>query len=92
MKRIGTFLGVARVLAQKTTAQASRAEPLMQLNPRVAVRDAGKRTERLARLVTFLADYRMALREWRKGNRTIIFPAGTYLMRVACGVACAGAG
>ena len=92
VKRIGTFLGVARVLAQKTTAQARREEPLMQLNPRVAARDAGRRTERLARLVTFLADYRMALREWRKGNRSFIFPAGTYLMRVACGVACAGAG
>jgi len=92
VKKIGTFLGVARVLAQKVTARTSREEPLGQLNPRVAGRDARRRTERLARLVSFLADYRTALREWRRGNRSIIFPAGTYLMRVACGVACAGAG
>ena len=92
VKKIGTFLGAARVLAQKVTARTSREEPLGQLNPRVAGRDAGRRTEHLARLVSFLADYRTALREWRQGNRSIIFPAGTYLMRVACGVACAGAG
>jgi REP element-mobilizing transposase RayT len=92
VRRIGTFLGVARVLAQKTTARAIREEPLGQLNPRVAGRDAGERIERLAGLVSFLADYRTALREWRSGSRSVTFPAGTYLMRLACGVVCAGAG
>ena len=92
LRKVGTFLGVARVLAQKTTARARHAEPLGQLNPRVAARDKWKRIEALGRLVSFLSDYRQALRDWRDGNRSAVFPAGTYLMRVACGVACAGAG
>jgi putative transposase len=92
VKKVGAFLGVARVLAQKTTARARSVEPLGQLNPRVAARDKWKRIEALGRLVSFLADYHTALREWRAGRRDAVFPAGTYLMRIACGVACAGAG
>ncbi len=92
VRKVGTFLGVARVLAQKTTARARRVEPLGQLNPRVATRDKWKRIEALGRLVSFLSAYRQALSEWREGKRDAVFPAGTYLMRVACGVACAGAG
>jgi putative transposase len=92
VKKVGTFLGAAKVLAQKTTARARQPEPLGQLNPRVAARDKWKRIEALGRLVTFLADYRTALRDWRAGRRSAVFPPGTYLMRVACGVACAPAG
>ncbi len=92
VKKFGTFLGAARIRAQKFTARALRPEPLGQLNPRVAGRDKWKRIERLTRLVGFLTDYRAALREWRAGKRDTLFPAGTYLMRVAWGAACAGAG
>jgi REP element-mobilizing transposase RayT len=92
VKRVGSFLGVARVLAQKTTAQTRPVEPLGRLNPRVAARDTWKRIEALGRLLTFLSDYRQALRAWRQGQRDTLFPAGTYQMRLACGVACAGAG
>jgi REP element-mobilizing transposase RayT len=92
VKTVGTFLGRARVLAQKTTARARRVEPLGQLNPRVAARDKWKRIEALGRLVSFLSDYRQALRAWRDGQRDALFPAGTYQMRLACGATCAGAG
>ena len=92
VKRVGTFLGAARVLAQKPTARASSVEPLGRLNPRVAARDAESRVAALQRLLTFLSDYRQALAAWREGKRGTLFPAGTYLMRLACGVACAGAG
>ena len=91
-KKIGTFLGVARVLAQKPTARPRSVEELRGLNPRVASRDAGKRSEALGRLVSFLTEYRAALRAWRDGKKRVLFPTGTYLMRVAHGVACAGAG
>jgi hypothetical protein len=92
MKKVGTFLGVARVLAQTATARSRSVEPRRQLNPRVAARDRWKRIEALGRLVSFLADYRTAWREWHQGRRSVIFPAGTYQMRIAHGAACAGAG
>ena len=91
-RKFGTFLGVARVLKQRWSARATSPEPLGQLNPRVAGRNKWKRIERLTRLASFLTDYRDALLAWRAGHRRTVFPAGTYLMRLACGVACAQAG
>jgi hypothetical protein len=80
------------VLAQKASARPSRGEPLRKLNPKVAARDEAQRIAALRRLAAFLSDYRTALRAWRDGNRAVLFPAGTYLMCLASGVACAGAG
>jgi len=91
-KKVASFLGASRVLAQKTSAHPSHPEPLRQLNPRVAARDGQQRISALRRLAAFLSDYRAALSSWRDGNRAALFPAGTYLMRLTCGVACAGAG
>jgi REP element-mobilizing transposase RayT len=87
-----SFLGVARVLKQRWTARASSPEPLGRLNPRVAGRNKWKRIERLTRLASFLADYRAALLDWRAGLRNVLFPHGTYLMRLASRVSCAPAG
>jgi REP-associated tyrosine transposase len=50
-----------------------------------------KRIELLGRLKSFLADYQEALQVWREGLVEPVFPSGTYLMRVAHGVACASA-
>jgi REP element-mobilizing transposase RayT len=86
------FLGVARVLAQRPTAQPRNREPRGRLRPRVAARDKWKRIEALGRLVGFLTAYRSALRAWRDGQDDVLFPAGTYLMRVLHGATCAGAG
>lgn len=91
-KRVCGFLGVARVLAQKASARPRSVEPRRGLNPRVAARDRWKRIEALGRLKSFLAEYQTALRAWRQGRRSVRFPEGTYLMRVAHGAACAGAG
>jgi REP element-mobilizing transposase RayT len=91
-RRAPGFLGLARVLKQKVTARPRSAEPRRQLNPRVASRDKWKRIEALGRLVSFLSKYRNALREWRQGNKDVLFPAGTYEMRVSYGAVCAGAG
>lgn len=88
----GGFLGVVRVLAQKATSRPRPGEPRRALNPRVAARDKWKRIEALGRRVEFLRAYRRAWSEWRAGRTDAIFPCGTYLMRVAHGVACAGAG
>jgi REP element-mobilizing transposase RayT len=83
------FLGVARVLAQHPFARPAGGEPRRKLNPRVAARDKWKRAEAISRLAAFIARYRAALAEWRAGDVGAVFPAGTYLMRVAHGVPCA---
>jgi len=88
----GDFLGVKRVLAQRPTDRPRSVEQRLRLNPRVAARDQWKRIEALGRLASFLASYRTALREWHAGKEGVLFPAGTYLLRVAHGVACAGSG
>jgi hypothetical protein len=55
----------------------------------VAARDQWKRIEALGRLVEFLARYREAWRARRGGARDVVFPAGTYQLRVEHGVCCA---
>jgi REP element-mobilizing transposase RayT len=84
------FLGAARVLAQKPSARPAGAEPRRQLSPRVAARDKWKRIEALFSLAEFGRAYRKALAALRAGIRDVVFPNGTYLMRVAHGVRCAG--
>ena len=91
-RRTSGFLGADRVLAQRPLDRPRPCEPRRGLIPRVGARDRWKRVELIRRLKTFLSDYRVALREWRAGHRSPTFPAGTYLMRVAHGVTCAGAG
>jgi putative transposase len=86
------FLGVARVLGQDATARASTREPLRQLNPRIASRDTSTRIDGLNRLVEFRLAYREAWAKLKAGVRDVVFPAGTYWLRVAYGVRCALAG
>jgi hypothetical protein len=85
------FLGVARVLAQDPFARPSGGEPRFQLEPRIAARDKWKRIEGISRLKSFLSEYRDAWRRWRSGEANVLFPAGTYLLRILHGVQCAGA-
>jgi REP element-mobilizing transposase RayT len=84
-----TFLGVARVLAQRPSARPAPGEPRRKLSPRIAARDKWKRIEALSRLSTFLDAYCTAWRAMRAGVRDAVFPAGTYLLRVVHGVRCA---
>ena len=87
-----SFMGVARVLAQKPNARPAPGEPRCALNPRVACRNKWKRIEALLRLVEFRRSYRDALAAWRGGARDALFPAGTWLMRVQHRVCCAAPG
>jgi REP element-mobilizing transposase RayT len=91
-EREGGFLGRARVLAQRPTSRPAPLEPRRGLNPRVAARDKWKRIEALGRLVGFLQAYRAAWAARRRGAIDVLFPAGTYLLRVAHGVPCIGSG
>lgn len=88
----GEFLGVARVLAQNPRRRPASGERRRTLNPRVAARDKWKRIEALSRLKDFLRSYRAAWIAMGAGDTKVIFPCGTYLLRVAHGVPCAGLG
>jgi REP element-mobilizing transposase RayT len=87
-----SFLGVARVLGQKPTAQPAPGEPRRTLNPRIAGRDKWKRIEALGRLVEFLRSYRSAWAARRAGKADVVFPCGTYLLRIVHDVPCVGFG
>jgi putative transposase len=83
------FLGRARVLAQNPFSRPASDEPLVNLSPRIAAKDKWTRIEALSRLVDFLHAYRAAWARMRAGVRDVVFPAGTYRLRVELGVACA---
>jgi putative transposase len=88
----GRFLGIAKVLSQKPTSRPAPGEPRRGLRPRVAARDKWKRIEALRRLVEFLRAYRSAWSARCAGEPNVLFPCGTYLLRVVHGVPCAAAG
>jgi hypothetical protein len=82
----GKFRGVDHVLKQDPLARPASLEPRRGLSPRVAAKDKWKRIEELARHVEFVRSYRAALARWRAREPDVVFPAGTYLKRVFCGV------
>ena len=87
-----SFLGVARILAQSFFARPAPGEPRRALSPRVACRNKWKRIEALQRLVQFRSAYREALDAWRTGVRDVLFPPGTWQMRILHAAPCAGSG
>lgn len=84
-----SFLGAARVLAQKPFESPTTVEPRRELSPRVACRDKWHRIEILQRNKTFLAEYRGALSAWKRRIKDVLFPYGTFLMAQRFGVAIA---
>lgn len=87
-----SFLGEVKIRKQRPTDRPRTKEERKTLNPRVAAADKQTRKALLERLLAFTRAYREAWLEWAEGKRKVLFPAGTYLMRVLYGVACAGAG
>ena len=89
-KRTGiSFVGARRVLRQAHTARAQSYEAFGSLNPRFAA--AGHRqaaAEAVKRLRAFNAQYDKALAAWTSGKRTVLFPRGTWWMRVHHGARC----
>lgn len=84
-------LGAALVRAQSPFAAPSPGEPRFRLSPRIAARDKWKRMEGLQRLGTFERQYWETRVRWQAGFRDVLFPAGTYLLRLLHGAQCAGA-
>ncbi|HRI70095.1 MAG TPA: transposase [Polyangium sp.] len=81
-------LGVKGVLKLNPEHRITTYEPSRQRNPTIAV-GRGNREE-LIRAKTAVRDfrqrYRRALEAWRQGERSVVFPQGTYVMRVVHGV------
>jgi putative transposase len=84
-------LGRRAVLAQHHEDSPSSDEKPFAPNPRVGIADKWRRIEAIQRLVGFLKEYAECLRRWRAGNREVVFPYGTYAMRVFHGARCAQA-
>jgi REP element-mobilizing transposase RayT len=82
-------VGAVRVLAQSPNARPVAGEPRRGLNPRIACRNKWGRIEALLRLREFARAYRKALADWRAGLRDVLFPPGTWLMRVQHAARCA---
>ncbi|WP_242344590.1 hypothetical protein [Anaeromyxobacter terrae] len=85
------FLGPARVLAQNPFSRPQPGEPRFALRPRIAARDKWRRIEGIFRVKTFLREYRQAWTARQSHAANVLFPAGTYLLRLMHGVQCAGA-
>lgn len=82
------FAGVQAVMNQDPDACAVSWEPKRSLNPQVAARDKELRIQLIEAHQAFLNAYQRARDSWRRGNRRVRFPAGTYWMRVFLNVRC----
>jgi REP element-mobilizing transposase RayT len=86
---IGAFLGMDAVNDQKWWESPTTFAKRRGLQPRVATRNKWRRIEALQRDKHFLAAYREARDLWLTGDRNVIWPYGTYGMRVFHEVRCA---
>jgi hypothetical protein len=86
-----TFIGRNAVLRQNFDAAPKTPAPRRNPSPRVAAKSTRERIAALSRMLEFVRQYRAAWCEWRDGNRTVVFPIGTYALRIHARVACAQA-
>ena len=84
-----SFMGRREVLEQSRYARPKKPEKRFELSPRVACRNKWLRIERLGHDRAWRGSYERALLDWRSGDRDVIFPYGTYKMRVVHNVFCA---
>ncbi len=82
------FMGPKRIKAQNPESKPNTPTPRRKLNPSLACRDKWKRIELLRRVKEFLIDHRQAWLLFCAGQKDVVFPAGTYKMRVFYNVKC----
>ncbi len=89
MRKAGkAFLGVAAVLRQPFSAAPAREAIRRKLNPRIAAANPSIRAAIIRALQRFIAEYREAWHAWRHGQRDVLFPHGTYALRVHARAPC----
>jgi hypothetical protein len=86
-----SFLGRDRVLKASFMAKAKSYEKKRGINPTLAAKDITSRRAFLRAGKLFHAAYRAALDLWRAGDRSVVFPFGTWWMGVHHGAAVARA-
>jgi REP element-mobilizing transposase RayT len=84
-----SFLGAACALAQSPRARPAPEDPRRRIRPKIATRNLDRRVAALRRLRNFAQDYREAFEAWTSGVRDVLFPLGTWLMRVRHAAPCA---
>jgi len=82
------FQGRRAVRKMSRHARARSEEARGGVRPRVACRNPRLRRERLEFLRRWLQAYFEARQRWLAGEREVLFPAGTYQLRVYHGAAC----
>lgn len=90
-----SFQGRKRILATSPMTTATTPEPRGKLNPRVAAGNRQRRIDAIKKLRAFFHEYHEAIQRYLEylerdiqRAREVIFPAGTYLMRVRHSVQC----
>jgi hypothetical protein len=83
------FLGPNAVLRQSFRAVPHAKDLRRNPSPRIASKHTATRVRAIAHLLDFVRSYRAARSAWRSGARAILFPAGTYALRLHAGVSCA---
>jgi REP element-mobilizing transposase RayT len=84
-----SFLGARLVLAVNPKARPESREPRRVPNPTAAGADPRVRIAAILGLLEFRCAYQEALAAWRAGLRDVLFPPGTWAMRVYHGARCA---
>lgn len=78
-RRTGRRVVGRRAIRRQSPFDCARSpEARRRLNPRVACRNRERRRDTLRRNRVWLADYRQALRAYRAGNKSALFPYGTW--------------
>ena len=75
------FMGVEAVLAQDPRERAGDTFPTFARNPRLACLSREARIGHLAGLKDWRGLYRIAREGWKQGDRTVVFPRGSYAMQ-----------
>ena len=84
-----SFIGPAAVLRHSFTDSANTPKPFGRLSPRIAAKAKAVRMQAIEKMHAFVRAYREAWRQWRDGFRDVLFPVGTYALRIHAGVVCA---
>lgn len=82
------YLGLKDLRRQKWSESPTTFAERCGLSPRVAAGDRWRRAEAIQRDREFVAGHADSRRQWLAGNRSVLWPAGTYLMRVLHNVPC----
>ena len=83
-----TFAGRRAVRRQSPHTKATSWECRRGLKPRIKCRDKWLRITAIQRLQRFYREHRKACEQFKAGVRDVLFPTGTYWMRVHAGVRC----